>query len=389
MVKVETDHALAFDSLTVQGVPARKNEYGAIMPPIFLSTTYRFKDIDHQGAYEYIRTQNPTRQKAENLVARLEGAKHAYGFTSGMAALSTIFELLAPGDHVISSSNIYGGTYRYFIDFFQKKQISCQFQTDLNQLSDSDFEPNTKIVFLETPANPTLRVVDIARVAELTHAHGALLVVDNTFMTSYLQKPLSLRADVVAYSATKFYGGHADLSAGFIVCNDDSLAEKFEFYQNTLGATLSPFDSYTLIRGTKTMALRLDRQQENLKYLRETLDKHPAVARVLYPGWYSNTEAVIQQKQANGLGACLSFEVKPEVDLGVFFDALQMIDLAVSLGGVESLVCQPKTMTHEPYPDEALAKIGVTDRLVRFAVGIENKTDLIWDMTQALDKARQ
>ncbi|GAF38599.1 cystathionine beta-lyase [Agrilactobacillus composti DSM 18527 = JCM 14202] len=378
------DQKLQFDSLVVQGVPARKNEYGSIMPPIFLSSTYRFEDIDNQGPYEYVRTQNPTRQKAENLIATLEGAKFAFGFSSGMAALTTVFEAFNPGDHIISSANIYGGTYRYFTDFFPKKKIDCDFYYDLNQLKASDFKPNTKAVFLESPANPTLRVVDIARIAKLAHDHGAILIVDNTFMTSYLQKPLQLGADVVAYSATKYYGGHADLCAGFIVTDRQDLAEQFQDYQNTLGATISPFDSYTLIRGTKTLSLRLDRQMENVKAVTEALQTQEGVAKVYFPGSFSEEEAAIQAKQARGNGAVLSFEVTPDVDLKAFFNNLQMIDLAVSLGGVESLVCRPATMTHEPYPRNDLEKIGVGDNMVRFSVGIENKNDIIHDVTQAL-----
>lgn len=380
---------LQYDSLVVQGVPARKNEYGSIMPPIFLSTTYRFEDIDHQGPYEYVRTQNPTRQKAETLMATLEEAQYAYGFSSGMAALTTAFELLKPGDHVISSANIYGGTYRYFTDYFAKNQIDCSFALDLNDLTDADFRANTKIVFLETPANPTLRIVDIQKVAQLAHAHGAILVVDNTFMTSYLQKPLQLGADVVAYSATKYYGGHADLCAGFLLTDDKALAEQFAFYQNTLGATISPFDSYTLIRGVKTMSLRLDRQGQNVTQVIDALQQQPGIQTVYYPGSHSKKEQAIQQKQAKGNGAVIAFTVTEAIDLPTFFKSLQMIDLAVSLGGVESLICRPSTMTHEPYPKAELAKIGVGDNLVRFSVGIENPKDIIHDLTQALLKAKR
>lgn len=385
----ENQDKLQFDSLVVQGVPARHNEYGSIMPPIFLSSTYRFEDINTQGPYEYVRTQNPTREKAEKLVATLEGAPYAFGFSSGMAAIATVFEYFKPGDHVISSANIYGGTYRYFTDFFSKKQIDYNFYNDLNQLTDADFLPNTKAVFLETPANPTLRVIDIAKVAQLAHKHHAIVIVDNTFMTSYLQKPLDLGADVVAYSATKYYGGHADLCAGFIVTADKALAEEFNFYQNTLGSTISPFDSYTLIRGVKTMSLRMDRQKENVAYVSEALLKHPAVKSLYFPGSYSAEEAAIQAKQAKGNGAVVSFAVQPDVDLGKFFASLKMVDLAVSLGGVESLVCRPSTMTHEPYPKDALKKIGVHDNLVRFSVGIENKQDITRDIVQALDQSLQ
>lgn len=380
---------LQYDSLVVQGVPARENEYGSIMPPIFLSSTYRFEDINTQGPYEYIRTQNPTREKAEKLMATLEGAQHAYGFSSGMAAISAIFETLKPGDHIISSANIYGGTYRYFTDCFAKNQIDYTFCQDLNTLTAADFKPKTKAVYLESPANPTLRVVDIAKVAKLAHEHGAIVIVDNTFMTSYLQRPLDLGADIVAYSATKYYGGHADLCAGFVITNDDKLAEQIAFIQNTFGATISPFDSYTLIRGVKTMSLRLDRQLENVKYVIEALQQQPGIQKVFYPGSYSAEEAAIHAKQATGSGAVVSFEVAPTIDLGQFFEHLQMIDLAVSLGGVESLMCQPTTTSHEPYPDAELAKIGVHENMVRFAVGIENHNDIINDLTQALQQAQR
>lgn len=376
------------DSLVVQGAPARHNEYGAIMAPIFLSTTYRLEDINTAGPYEYIRTENPTRQKAEQVVARIDHARYALGFSSGMAAIATTFEHFHPGDHIISSANIYGGTYRFFLDILGPRQVDYDFVTDLSTLSDADFKSNTKAVYLETPANPTLRVYDIAKIAKLAHKHGALLIVDNTFLTGYLQKPLSLGADVVVYSATKFYGGHADLCAGFITLNDKALHDELFFYQNTLGATISPFDSYTLLRGVRTLSVRLDRQIENVKAVIPALEKHPAVQQVLYPGWYSPEEAAIQKKQAKGPGAVISFSVKPRVDLGVFFEKLQMVDLAVSLGGVESLVCRPTTMTHAPYPKDKLEEIGVHDNLVRFAVGIENKDDIIHDISQALTLAQ-
>lgn len=288
---------LQYDSLVVQGVPARENEFGAIMPPIFLASTYRFEDLDHQGQYEYVRTQNPTREKAERLIARLEGAKYGFGFSSGMAALATVFEHFKPGDRVISSANIYGGTYRFFSDLFTKNQIDYSLIQDLNHLTDADFTENTKAVYIETPSNPTLRVTDIQKVVEIAHRHNALVICDNTFMTSYLQRPLDLGADVVAYSATKYFGGHADLCAGFVVCNDSVLGEEFYFYQNTLGSTISPFDSYTLIRGTKTLALRLDRQQENAKFVVDALQKNPAIAKVYTPGSSSAEELAIHQKQ--------------------------------------------------------------------------------------------
>ncbi|WP_125605235.1 trans-sulfuration enzyme family protein [Lapidilactobacillus bayanensis] len=388
MTENKTTSSLHYDSLVVQGAPARQNEYGAIMPPIFLSTTYRFEDLDHQGTYEYVRTQNPTREKAERLIARLEDARYAFGFSSGMAALATIFEHFKPGDHIISSANIYGGTYRFFSDLFTKNQIAYNFKQDLNALTDADFKENTRAVYIETPSNPTLRVTDIAKVVALAHRHHALVICDNTFMTSYLQRPLALGADIVAYSATKYFGGHADLCAGFIALNDPSLAEEFYFFQNTLGATLSPFDSYTLIRGTKTLALRLDRQQENAKAVIAALQNDPAIDEVYFPGSSNAVEHEIQARQARGNGSVISFRVTEEVDLKRFFNQLQMIDLAVSLGGVESIICRPATSTHEPYPQAEREKLGVDNQLVRFAVGIENKADIIADLQQALARSR-
>ncbi|MDO5672988.1 MAG: aminotransferase class I/II-fold pyridoxal phosphate-dependent enzyme [Actinomycetaceae bacterium] len=362
---------------------------GDVVPSIHTSTTFKQPVTGGPGTWEYQRGANPTRAVAQQVLAALENAQHGFMFSSGMAATAAALSLLKQGAHVIASAAVYGGTYRFLTQELPRRSQSATFLADLEELSDADFTPETAMVFIESPTNPTLRVYDIARLADLAHRNGALLVVDNTFLTPYLQNPLDLGADIVVHSATKYLAGHADLIAGVAVTNDDDLAAELGFAQNTLGAILSPTDSFRLIQGVKTLALRMERQQSNTVRLLEWLGTHPGVEALYYPGSHSPEEAAIQARQARGIGAVFSLELAPDVDQDAFVSALGIFTYAVSLGGVESLICKPASMTHEAFSAEDHAAAGIPAQLLRLAVGVEDIDDLIADLDQALSKARK
>lgn len=380
---------MKYESLVIHGGRHEDTDIKGVNYPIHLSSTFVQDSIGEYGEFVYSRSNNPTRNNAEQLIAQLEGAKYGLAMASGMAATALAFSLLKPGDKVLVNSNVYGGTWNYVSKVFAERQIAYEVVTDFNNYDFSKITPDTRMVFLETPSNPLLYVTDIAAVCSKAHEKGLLCVVDNTFMTSYLQKPLDLGADIVVYSATKYFAGHSDVIAGAVVLNDDKLYEELKFHQKILGAILSPFDSFLLTRGIKTLPIRMDRSQENTKKITEYLEKHEAVNKVYYPGLESNEGYELQKKQANGSGACFSIEVNDAYDSVAFCNALEIFDLAVSLGGVESLVCHPASMTHESYSKELQDEIGITNGLLRFAVGVEDAEDLIGDIEQAFVKAKK
>lgn len=380
---------MKYESLVIHGGRHEDTDIKGVNYPIHLSSTFVQDSIGEYGEFVYSRSNNPTRNNAEQLIAQLEGAKYGLAMASGMAATALAFSLLKPGDKVLVNSNVYGGTWNYVSKVFAERQIAYEVVTDFNNYDFSKITPDTRMVFLETPSNPLLYVTDIAAVCSKAHEKGLLCVVDNTFMTSYLQKPLDLGADIVVYSATKYFAGHSDVIAGAVVLNDDKLYEDLKFHQKILGAILSPFDSFLLTRGIKTLPIRMDRSQENTKKITEYLEKHEAVNKVYYPGLESNEGYELQKKQANGSGACFSIEVNDAYDSVAFCNALEIFDLAVSLGGVESLVCHPASMTHESYSKELQDEIGITNGLLRFAVGVEDAEDLIGDIEQAFAKAKK
>lgn len=366
----------------------RDHEHGAVVPPVHLASTFELDPATGEGEFAYQRGGNPTRAGLEQVLAALDGATHAFAFATGMAAIAATLDVLRSGDEVILPAGVYGGTYRFVDLVLPRRGVTARFVEDLASLTDEDFTPATRLVLVETPANPTLRITDIRRVAELAHRHDALVAVDNTFMTSMLQRPLDLGADIVVQSATKYLSGHSDLLAGTVSTNDDDLAEIFALSQKAGGGVLAPFDSYRLLQAVKTMPLRLERQQANAAVIAEHLRGHEAIARVLVAGSHSEEEARIHASQADGPGAVLSFELADDVDRIRFLQALRFPAYAVSLGGVESLICHPATMTHEAMTDEARELAGIPDTLLRLAVGIEDATDLIEDLDAALDAAR-
>ena len=378
---------MGFNTIAVHG-GIKDESKSAINPPVYLSSTFIQPDTETEGEYCYSRGNNPTRASVEDLAAAMEGAKFALATSSGMAATSLVFELLKEGDKILINSNVYGGTWRFVSNLFENRGLVYEIVDDFNtyDLNDSD----AKLVFIETPSNPLLEVTDIRRVCEAAHKKGMTVIVDNTFMTSYLQRPLLLGADIVIYSATKYYGGHSDLLAGLILLNDEKLYERFRFLRNTLGGILSPFDSFLLMRGMRTLALRLDKQQENAKGIAHFLDSHDGADKVYYPGLKSNRGYEIQLEQAYGPGAVLSFELnEKDYDLKTFVANLRYFAFAVSLGGVESLICRPSTMTHESYKKELQEKIGIRPNLLRLSPGIEDIDDLLDDLNNAFIKARR
>lgn len=349
--------------------------YDASVPPVYLAST--FGTAGEDTTYMYQRGANPTRDNLQATLAALEGAEHAYAYPSGMAATAAALGVLEAGDTLLLGMPTYGGTYRFATTELTKRAVKTRFISDFTALSDEDFTPDVKVVFLETPTNPTLQVTDIAAVAELVHRHGALLIVDNTFMTPYLQRPLELGADITVQSATKFLAGHADLLAGVAATNDPDLAILLHRGQLVSGALLPPIDSYRLLQDVKTLALRLERQQQNARKLIEFLSERPEVEKIFYAGNSSEEQAEVQSRQARGIGSVFSLLLKDGGDAQAFARALPIFVNAVSLGGIESLVSLPAHTTHGAYAQEHRDEFGVDDRLVRLAIGIEDVQDLI------------
>lgn len=377
------------DTLLIHGGQTTDPRTGAVNTPIFQTSTYAQSALGEHKGYEYSRTKNPTRDGIESLIAECEGGKYGFAFASGMAALGTILSLFKSGDCVIISQNVYGGTFRILDKVFQNFGISYKIvdTRDLDAL-ESALTPEVKAVLIETPANPLLSVTPLESVAALCKKKGVLSIVDNTFMTPYLQQPLKLGIDIVVHSATKYLGGHSDLVAGLAVVNDPSLAERIGFLQNSIGGVLAPFDSFLLIRGMKTLGLRMQRHCENALLLAQKLQESEAVARVYYPGLESDSGYKIQSSQARGGGGMLSFELKENYDYKRFFQSTNIIVLAESLGGVESLLCHPASMTHASIPPHIRQEMGIGENLIRLSVGIEYAQDLLDDINGAIAKSR-
>ena len=361
---------------------------GAVSVPIYQTSTYRQRALGENTGWEYSRTGNPTRAALEALVADLEGGTRGFAFGSGMAAITAVLSLFRTGDKVLISKNVYGGTFRVLDKVFKSFGLGYAL-ADTGDVAalDAAITPGVKAVLVESPANPLLTVSDLAAVAFVAKRRGLLMIVDNTFMTPYLQKPLALGADIVVHSATKYLGGHSDVVAGLAVTNRQEIAERLAFVQNAVGGVLGPFDSFLLIRGIKTLAVRMDRHVANAEALAARLAAHPQVSRVWYPGLKDFPGHNIQFRQAKNGGAMISFELADGKDHRAFFRALRLVALAESLGGVESLVCHPASMTHASIPKETREKVGITDRLIRLSVGIEDADDIWSDVENAIRKA--
>lgn len=362
---------------------------GAVNVPIYQTSTYEQDELGKHKGWEYSRTGNPTRAVLEKLIAELEGGSAGFAFASGMAAITAVLSLFESGDKLIISSNVYGGTFRVLDKVFNRFGIgySIEDTTDLPSL-DKKITPDVKAIYIETPANPLMTITDLKAVSDLAHKHGILSIVDNTFMTPYLQRPIEFGADIVIHSATKYLGGHGDLVAGLAVVNDASLAERLAFIQNSTGGVLQPFDSFLLIRGIKTLGVRMDRHVENAEKIARYLTESDAVKRVYYPGLPSDDGYETNKKQAKNGGAMISFELYENYDIKKFFKSLKLIALAESLGGAESLICHPSSMTHASIPYEIRRKVGITEGLIRISPGIEHWEDIIVDLDGAIQESR-
>jgi cystathionine gamma-lyase/cystathionine beta-lyase/cystathionine gamma-lyase/homocysteine desulfhydrase len=360
---------------------------GAIITPIYQTSTYVQESLGHHKGFEYARTQNPTRLALEQNVAAIEGGRAAYAYASGMAAISAIASMLKAGDHVIVTDNTYGGTYRLFERVLTRYQLAFTYvDTSAHEAIEKAVRPETRMLFLETPTNPVMRVADIPRAAGFARSKNLRLVVDNTFASPVNQRPLELGADMVVHSTTKYLNGHSDSVGGIVVATRDEDIEWLKFIQNSAGGILSPFDSWLVLRGTKTLAVRMAQHNANGLALAKCLEDHPKVKRVFYPGLASHPQHELAMRQMRGFSGMLSFEVGSFEHARTVVNSVKLMSLAESLGGVETLICHPATMTHASVPAERRAQIGISDEMVRISVGIEDVEDLKADLEQALDR---
>lgn len=363
-------------------------ETGAIMTPIYQTSTYVQASPGVNKGYEYARTANPTRTQLQDSLAALENGKHGIVFSSGMGAVDAVIKLLNAGDHVVAVNDIYGGSYRLFTKTFARLGIEFSFVSFTDAANvEAAIKPNTKLLWIETPTNPLLQIADIELYASLAKKHGLISVVDNTFASPYLQNPLDLGADIVMHSMTKYLGGHSDVVAGGLITNDDKIAEDLKFNQKSTGATPGPQDCFLLLRGIKTLHLRMQRHSENGRAVAEFLSKHPAIDKLYYPGLPSHPGHEIAKKQMRDFGGMMSFTLKNDSKEAAFkfLESTELFSLAESLGGVESLISHPASMTHASIPKEEREKVGVTDSLIRISVGVEDIEDLIADLDKALN----
>ena len=358
---------------------------GAVVQPIHLATTFAQQGVGKHKGFEYSRSGNPTRAALEECLAGLEDAKHGLAFSSGLGAETTLMLLLNPGDHVVYMEDVYGGTFRLFDKVLKRFGMTFT-AVDAGDMDavDRSITPATKLVWLESPTNPLLRIVDIDAVSEVAHSHGAMVCVDNTFATPYLQQPLHLGADFVVHSSTKYIGGHSDVVGGAIMTNDDELEKQLRFHQNAVGAVPSPFDCWLLLRGIKTLALRVDRQSQNAMEVAQALEKNKAVKRVHYPGLPSHPGHAVASRQMRMFGGMVSFEVADEAAALRTLERLKLFALAESLGAVESLAEHPALMTHASMPATERKRVGVGEGLIRLSIGVEDVADLIADLESAL-----
>jgi len=372
-------------TICVHGAKNDSSPTGAITVPIYQAATFSHPGPGRSTGYDYSRTQNPTREYLEKTVANLEGGCGAIAFSTGMAAETAFLDLFGPGDHIVASDDLYGGTIRLFENTAARHGINVDY-VDTGSVKDIEnaIKPATKALFIETPTNPMMKVTDIAAAADIAKKNSLMLIVDNTFLTPYFQKPISLGADIVIHSGTKYLCGHNDTLAGFIVCADSRLEEKLRFIQKTTGACLSPFDSYLLIRGIKTLALRMEKHEENANVIAEWLCAHPRVKKVYYPGLADHPAIEVTKRQSSGFGGMISFRMDSKRSAVRALEKVQLIKFAESLGGVETLITYPLTQTHSDVSKEKREQGGIDECLLRLSVGIEDSSDIIEDLNQAL-----
>lgn len=378
---------LRFNSKLIHGRQISDKAFGAVNPPIYQTSTYKQDSIGVHKGYEYSRSGNPTRSALEGSLSSIESGNFAFAFSSGLAAIDAVMKLLNPGDEVISADNIYGGSYRMFTQLYQEKGVKFHFVDVSSSENIGRFiNKNTKLIWIESPTNPLLEVIDIKRIAKQSQGKDILLAVDNTFATPYLQRPLEMGADIVMHSATKYIGGHSDIVMGALVVSDKTLADRLYFIQKAVGAIPGPMDCFLALRGIKTLAVRMQRHCENAAEVAAFLVEHPGVEKVYWPGLKSNQNYELATSQMKHYGGVVSFELKGANDQNVarVVEKLKVFTLAESLGGVESLAAHPASMSHGSMSKQEREKMGVTVGLIRLSVGIEDKEDLIADLNQAL-----
>jgi len=358
---------------------------GAIIVPIYQTSTFVQEELGKHKGYEYARTSNPMRAALERNLAALEHSRFGFAFASGMAAINALMTLFKVGDHIVAGTNLYGGTFRLFERVLKDFGLTFSYANTIRlEEVEKALRPKTRLLFIETPTNPVMEITDIASAAKLAHRHNVLLAVDNTFMSPYFQRPLELGADIVVHSTTKYLNGHSDGVGGAVILNDAAMAERLKFIQNAAGAILGPFDCWLVLRGVKTLAIRMERHNQNGMAIAQFLDRHRKVKQVFYPGLPSHPQHDLARKQMSGFGGMLAFETGSLDKAKVVLKSFRLCSLAESLGGVETLISHPATMTHTSVPPEERQRIGITDGLVRISVGIENVEDLIADLDQAL-----
>lgn len=382
------ERAYTKETICVQGSEVRRDSYGAVSYPIYQSAAFAHPALGESTGYDYSRVKNPTRDEVENVVTLLEKGSFGLAFSTGMAAISTVMELFSTGDHLIATDDLYGGTLRLWNSFSAKNgiEITCVDTSDINKVR-QEIRSNTKAIYLETPSNPMMKVADIKAVAQLSKEFACLLIVDNTFLSPYFQQPLTLGADIVIHSGTKYLGGHNDTLAGFLITRDASLGERLEYIYKTTGACLSPMDSWLILRGIKTLALRMEQHQKNALRIAHWLQENKAVTEVYYIGLPEREDYELIQRQCSGYGGMISFKVISESLVPELLKNIRLIRFAESLGGVESLMTYPIRQTHAEVPEVMRKALGIDERLLRLSVGIENADDLLYDLEQAFNKA--
>ncbi|HYC92183.1 MAG TPA: cystathionine gamma-synthase [Thermoanaerobaculia bacterium] len=379
-------HTMGFSTDCIHAGQEPEPHTGAVTIPIYQTSTYVQPELGRHKGYEYARTKNPTRSALEANLAALERGKYGHCFASGMSATDTVFRLLKKGDHVVAGENMYGGSYRLFSRVLERFGLEFTY-VDTSNVDNvkGAMRDNTRLVFLETPTNPMMTVTDLAACADVAHQGGALVVVDNTFCSPWLQKPIDLGADIVVHSTTKFLNGHSDSVGGVVISNSDEIGEQVGFLQNAIGAILSPFDSWLVLRGVKTLAVRMKRHEENGVAMANYLANHVKVQKIYYPGLPDHPQHELAKRQMNGFGSMISFDLGSHENAKKFLDRVRLCSLAESLGGVETLISHPETMTHASVPIETRTRLGITPGLVRISVGIEDIEDLIADLENAFE----
>jgi cystathionine gamma-lyase len=385
------DRKLSFETLAIHAGQSPDPTTGAIMTPVYLTSTYVQESPGVHKGYEYSRTQNPTRHALQDCLAALEGARHGLAFASGLAATDAILHLLEAGDHVVASDDVYGGTFRIFDKVYRRHGLSFSY-VDMSDPANVEraLTPRTKLVWIESPTNPMMKIVDLAAVAAIARARGARTVVDNTFATPYFQKPLAHGIDVVAHSTTKYLNGHSDVIGGAVATNDPELHDRLKFLQNAVGGVPSPLDSFLVLRGLKTLHVRMDRHAENALAVARFLEAHPQVERVTYPGLPSHPQHALARRQMTGFGGMLTFVIRGGLGAArAFLENVRIFACAESLGGVESLIEHPAIMTHASVPRETREALGIADGLIRVSAGIERADDLLADLERGLAAAKR